>query len=692
MKIMVFLMGVSLLSVSLAENLQGPGCATENIVAGGGVIDTTHSCDRMGDDTGLIQNRIAKRDQSGERMLSDDVKTGETLFKNAGSAGKAGAPWSEAEVIAVKKKLYETMFSTGTKEKGKGGAFWSLNHNNINAAKVLRLSFHDCLKYKGGIGGCDGCLDWHGVGYRKTFAQDRKRPNFFFGNNNGLENTVETLEQIYTMVLPELEVSLAASGKSRADLWAFAGIVAVEFSIHAQNLVCSGKRFLAHKGNGGAMCLQTVDKKTFIGHDGCVVSYSTPIEFKTGRRDCAPVPPDEPRSDLWGADEPYKTAKHEEHPSPFWGGKQITKWMHKNFNFNGQETVAIMGAHTIGSFNRDTSGFKYTWTSKQEAVFNNEYYRNMVGTRSWMHEDDECTPLGDAWGQPPKAKYVAKAQWGNENGGPVQWIRWQHTCPNCVSKPWNRKWVRYAQRSKDVWEDCCKNNIPEGAFCRPDNDRAPGADLEETPADAKEGWRGKCESWRFIYGRDEAFLSTDYGLYKDFQVDNITGFPYGCVGLEKFNEAGFEEQRRRSQTYAEIEWEEKDGGDGKRYVAEPKCPFQTFSLNSDPLHEIVERYAQDQTLWVDDFARAMEKMLANGYQTLTRNDAQPSQVSCPWPTWQALKYHDPKQWAKEQQVAQYLKCTFDPTPTPPVTMTTTTTTATTEEEEEEEETASMYVE
>ena len=33
-----------------------------------------------------------------------------------------------------------------------------------NAAPgVVRLGFHDCLKYKDGTGGCDGCLNWHGM-------------------------------------------------------------------------------------------------------------------------------------------------------------------------------------------------------------------------------------------------------------------------------------------------------------------------------------------------------------------------------------------------------------------------------------------------------------------------------------------------------------------------------------------------
>ena len=37
-----------------------------------------------------------------------------------------------------------------------------------------------------------------------------------------------------------MNVSLKASGKSRADLWAFATIAAVEYSVETNNMVCDG--------------------------------------------------------------------------------------------------------------------------------------------------------------------------------------------------------------------------------------------------------------------------------------------------------------------------------------------------------------------------------------------------------------------------------------------------------------------
>ena len=43
---------------------------------------------------------------------------------------------------------------------------FALFHSTHTAPKYLRLGFHDCVKYKDGTGGCDGCLNWHNMGVR----------------------------------------------------------------------------------------------------------------------------------------------------------------------------------------------------------------------------------------------------------------------------------------------------------------------------------------------------------------------------------------------------------------------------------------------------------------------------------------------------------------------------------------------
>ena len=90
-----------------------------------------------------------------------------SLAAAAYTPGSPGAAWSRAEVLAVKAKLRMSFSKAwampgwantalGTTDPGDNGGGYS-------AAKVLRLTFHDCLKYTDGTGGCDGCLDWAGM-------------------------------------------------------------------------------------------------------------------------------------------------------------------------------------------------------------------------------------------------------------------------------------------------------------------------------------------------------------------------------------------------------------------------------------------------------------------------------------------------------------------------------------------------
>ena len=68
------------------------------------------------------------------------------------------------------------------------------------------MGFHDCLRYTDGTGGCDGCLNWHGVGHRYYRATEQRRfkvgleqfENVLETNNNGMEYIVEVLEAVYT--------------------------------------------------------------------------------------------------------------------------------------------------------------------------------------------------------------------------------------------------------------------------------------------------------------------------------------------------------------------------------------------------------------------------------------------------------------------------------------------------------------
>ena len=74
-----------------------------------------------------------------------------------------------------------------------------------------------------------------------------KGPDVTETDNNGLLYTADVLEGIYTnkdfpkWVKPGLSQSMAESGKSRADLWAFAALVAIQTGVELNNRACKGK-------------------------------------------------------------------------------------------------------------------------------------------------------------------------------------------------------------------------------------------------------------------------------------------------------------------------------------------------------------------------------------------------------------------------------------------------------------------
>ena len=45
------------------------------------------------------------------------------------------------------------------------------------------------------------------------------------------------------------------------------------------------------------------------------------------------------------------------------------------FGFNENETVALLGAHTLGRASSDNSGVSGTWVVGEANFFNNEYYK-----------------------------------------------------------------------------------------------------------------------------------------------------------------------------------------------------------------------------------------------------------------------------------------------------------------------------
>ena len=90
---------------------------------------------------------------------------------------------------------------------------------------------------------------------------------------------------------------------------------------------------------------------------------------------------------------------------------------------------------------------------------------------------------------------------------------------------------------------------------------------------------------------DETALPAEVGFYRHFEFDNVTGMPSGCPAFdtEKFQA-------------------------GEVNSVQVDCGLETYAPEGQPLHAIVDEFADDQQSWMDEFVPALEKMLENGYQ------------------------------------------------------------------------------
>jgi Peroxidase len=137
------------------------------------------------------------------------------------------------------------------------------------AAKLVRLSFHDC------VGGCDGCVDMSNL------------------DNRGLDTPINVLRPIVTK-------NTGNTPLTRADIWALAGLTA------AGN---------AQESTSVAFPL------TLIGRPVCANFPNGTAATRAG---------------------PKRTM-----PSAHLTSQQLVNFFSTGFGFTADETVAIMGAHTL---------------------------------------------------------------------------------------------------------------------------------------------------------------------------------------------------------------------------------------------------------------------------------------------------------------------------------------------------------
>ena len=200
----------------------------------------------------LVVAVIAQPRTEDAYMTTDMTPNPGPVMDTVYQPGALGGPWTNQEVDSTRRRILQMIHpnwavkvAMGTADT-KFGKFKS-GGGDCTENKIMRLVFHDCIPYVDGTGGCDGCMNWHGM-YSESPSPNKFDLRYTFDpinatDNKGLDGIAEKLELIYTTIdwpfqSASLEVSLHQSGKSRADLWQLAGLVALEQALERANRAC----------------------------------------------------------------------------------------------------------------------------------------------------------------------------------------------------------------------------------------------------------------------------------------------------------------------------------------------------------------------------------------------------------------------------------------------------------------------
>lgn len=315
----------------------------------------------------------------------------------------------------------------------------------------------------------------------------------------------------------------------------------------------------------------------------CGYELPTPA-FKTGRTDCVPS--------CVGkyADTPFCTQDHEVHPSPNANGKDTADFFTENFGLTPRETIALMGAHTLGHPMEFNSMMRhYPWTRRFNNL-DNRYFINIAHSRNYKYQNPIQLPIfkenkirpttcnfpvsafmGDEYGAANRYAYRAKSERKTSAWGPWTWALFSHGCSKDICAG-IKATGDYAINSCCHYLDACKGNAcKQKKFdC---SDQTGGAACPKT------------------FFQSISMISPDIGLHKKFDI-NEDGRPVNCPGLD--NERWLDNKNVQSGF---VQCERND------------MPAHSNNMS---MAEVVEMYAADNNAWIQDFVPVFNKMLENG--------------------------------------------------------------------------------
>ena len=527
--------------------------------------------------------------------------------------GTPGKAWNDTEIDVVHQKIsaflsrekdqFEDMFGRHSYGRDNG----PYGDRPISEMALFRLAFHDCFQYKDGTGGCDGCINWHNMGNRSPSPFERTKSNGRYcqhqhpkataTDNNSLDRLVKYLEKIYTDKdwppgAPSLAKSLKSTGKSRADLWQFAANVALENTIERSNYGCRYDYFQRQQ----VPLLENENRGFPYGVWKCKIKLQKPLKFKFGRKDCIVTNPNRP----------YEAGKEEKHSNPHANADEILNDVKESMNMSATDLIALTAIHgMIHPFQDGSIGTKYTWMGSGPNL-SNMYYKILANRPTY---DMRGSTGFDMMSSNPNGNLLPFSV-GDKNGNPVSMWGMRVSCSDC----WNttQEWAGGpctwrvttptnpdAPNREKVMKSCYtmkegKRVVKNSKNCRKVIFSKEGIQIGDSGAINK----GKlAPGWSNMF-----MLNYEGGLYKKFDIDPVAMRPTGCVGIDL-------QDPNKMWT---------DGFSGKHSVTTSRvnqCPITDVEdEKGNPIHKIVEEFADDHDIWASAFLDAWGRMQDVGYE------------------------------------------------------------------------------
>jgi len=526
-----------------------------------------------------------------------------------------GRDWNEKEIESTRRRIMKIMTPIWEEKMELGTATNKLGKTKDGTGEVtenviLRLVFHDCIPYQDGTGGCDGCLNWSHM-KSETPSANNKDHRYKFSppnatDNNGLDGAAIALEKIYTTLdwpfqEKSLQISLRQSGKSRADLWQLAGLIALELGVERANRACD----LDYYARQQVTLLESREK--------CEIKLTKPLKFKSGRQDCISDDP---------AGRGYVTSKPESQPRLMSTGNQIIDYGRNFFNMDAEHFAALMGIH--GAVHAANIGVKYTWSGP--GYISNVYFKQLANKP--LYKMGNGGDLSFTALESPIPNYNVAV--GDVKGNPIAYTGWRTSCMYvwntpmggpCVLRPTNDDSWDGPSKTQLVDVNNCLVKVAKDGTCivNKSKNKCQGFHCDQrgvfwggraTQNKVRERfgpWRPdlskKDKQDRKSNGWSNQFaFPWEVGMMYDFTVGGEMQRPMGCKGLD--------------EPFGTLEkplWVQRNNNNPIWNSPAMQCGLNKYAPEGKPMHKIIEDLASDNEFFAEKFLEAYDMMTVNGY-------------------------------------------------------------------------------